>query len=103
MSTLENSLPKSIKYSESIVELKTKIEILTVHVFYVDELVRRINILFTLCMHELVLISKWYAHGCVWLPHRYYLIVCFHMVNIYHIYCDAWLVFISFSYFIIPT
>ena len=26
MSTLENSLPKSIKYSESIVELKTKMK-----------------------------------------------------------------------------
>ena len=37
---LWNSLPQSVKYSESIAELKTKmknLEILTVHVFYVDE------------------------------------------------------------------
>ena len=34
---LWNSLPRSVKYTESILESKNKMEILTVHVFYVDE------------------------------------------------------------------
>ena len=98
---LWNSLPQSIKYSESIVVLKTKMKDLgniDCSCILCRWIVQKIKALFTLWMQGPVLRSMWHAHGCVWLPHWYYFSVCFHMINFYHIYCDEWLAFISFSY-----
>ena len=79
---LWNSLPQSIKYSESIAELKTKMKDLgniDCSCILFRWIVYRTKVLFTLWVDELILISVWDTYVCVWLPHWYHFSVCSHM------------------------
>ena len=41
--------------------------------------------------------------NCIWLSHWYCFCVCFQRLHFYHICCDEWLVFTSFSYCAVPA